>query len=86
MIDTNSDQYKMFENLWNGKTPKGLNVNKKNSFRSRMKNSCHQEGFEYSKVNSYLIHSGLSKKLDEDAIIKNDIKITSPPRRHLRKF
>ena len=86
MIDTNSDQYKIFENLWNGMTPKGLNVNKKNSFRSRMKNTCHQEGFEYSKVNSYLVYSGLSKKLDEDAIIKNDIKITSPPRRHLRKF
>ena len=86
MIDTNSDQYKIFENLWNGKTPKGLNVNKRNSFRSRMKNSCHQEGFEYSKLNSYLVHSGLSKKLDADTIIKNDIKITSPPRRHLRKF
>ena len=86
MIDTSSDQYKNFENLWNGKTPKGLNVNKRNSFRSRMKNSCHQEGFEYSKLNSYLVHSGLSKKLDSDTIIKNDIKITSRPRRHLRKF
>jgi len=28
----------------------------------------------------------LSKKLDPDTIIKNDIKITSPPRRHLREF
>ena len=54
MIDENSDQYKIFDNLWQGKTPKGFNINKKNSFRSRMKNSCHQEGLEYSKINSYL--------------------------------
>ena len=86
MIDESSELYKIFDNLWQGKTPKGFNINKKNSFRSRMKNSCLQEGFEYSKINSYLVYSGLSKKLDEDTIIKNDIKITSPPRRHLRKF
>ena len=86
MIDESSEQYKIFDNLWQGKTPKGFNINKKNSFRSRMKNSCLQEGFEYSKINSYLVYSGLSKRLDQDTIIKNDIKITSPPRRHLRKF
>ena len=86
MIDENSNQYKIFDNLWQGKTPKGFNINKKNSFRSRMKNSCHQEGLEYSKINSYLVYSGLSKRLDQDTIIKNDIKITKPPRRHLRKF
>ena len=86
MIDESSELYKIFDNLWQGKTPKGFNINKKNSFRSRMKNSCLQEGFEYSKINSYLVYSGLSKKLDQDTIIKNDIKITSPPRRHLRKF
>ena len=86
MIDESSEKYKIFANLWHGKTPKGFNINKKNSFRSRMKNSCHQEGLEYSKINSYLVYSGLSKKLDHGTIIKNDIKITSPPRRHLRKF
>ena len=86
MIDESSEQYKIFDNLWQGKTPKGFNINKKNSFRSRMKNSCLQEGFEYSKINSYLVYSGLSKKLDQDTIVTNDIKITSPPRRHLRKF
>ena len=86
MIDENSEQYKIFDNLWQGKTPKGFNINKKNSFRSRMKNSCHQEGLESSKINSYLVYSGLSKRLDQDTIIKKDIKITSPPRRHLRKF
>ena len=78
MIDENSDQYKIFDNLWQGKTPKGFNINKKNS--------CHQEGLEYSKINSYLVYSGLSKRLDRDSIIKNDIKITKPPRRYLRKF
>ncbi len=86
MIDKNSEQFKNFEYLWEGKTPKGINISKKNSFRSRMKNSCQQEGLEFSKINSFLVFSGLSKKLDADFIIKNDIKITSPPRRHLRDF
>lgn len=86
MIDKDSEQYKLFQGLWEGKTPKGINISKKNSFRSRMKNSCNQEGLEYSKVNSFLVFSGLSKKLDADSIIKNDIKISTPPRRHLRKF
>ena len=86
MIDKNSEQYLNFEELWEGKTPKGVNINKKNSFRSRMKNSCHQEGLEFSKLNSFLVYSGLSKKLDDDAIIKNDIKVSNPPRRHLRNF
>ena len=86
MIDKNSEQYLKFEELWEGKTPKGVNINKKNSFRSRMKNSCHQEGLEFSKLNSFLVFSGLSKKLDDDTIIKNDIKVSNPPRRHLRNF
>ena len=86
MIDKNSEQYLKFEELWDGKTPKGVNINKKNSFRSRMKNSCHQEGLEFSKLNSFLVYSGLSKKLDDDIIIKNDIKVSNPPRRHLRNF
>ena len=86
MIDKNSTQFKNFEGLWEGETPEGINVNKKNSFRSKMKNACQQEGLEFSKINSLLVFSGLSKKLDPDTIIQNDIKITSPPRRHLRKF
>ena len=86
MIDKNSEQYLKFEELWEGKTPKGVNINKKNSFRSRMKNSCHQEGLEFSKLNSFLVYSGLSKKIDDDTIIKNDIKVSNPPRRHLRNF
>ena len=86
MIDKKSEQYLKFEELWDGKTPKGVNINKKNSFRSRMKNSCHQEGLEFSKLNSFLVYSGLSKKLDDDTIIKNDIKVSNPPRRHLRNF
>ena len=86
MIDENSEQFKNFDILWKGETPKGININKRNSFRSRMKNSCQQEGLEFSKVNSFLVFSGLSKTLDPDTIIKNDIKITTPPRRHLREF
>ena len=86
MIDKNSEQFKKFDSLWEGVTPKGININKKNSFRSRMKNSCQQEGLEFSKINSFLVFTGLSKNLDPDSIIKNDIKITTPPRRHLRDF
>ena len=47
MIDKNSQEYVQFEKLWNGITPKGNNISKKNSFRSKMKNSCHQEGLEF---------------------------------------
>tara|TARA_Y100001970_G_scaffold18460_2_gene20734 strand:- start:2508 stop:2768 length:261 start_codon:yes stop_codon:yes gene_type:complete len=86
MIDKNSKKYLQFEKRWNGVTPKGTNISKKNSFRSLMKNNCQQEGFEFSKVNSYLIYSGEYKNLDDDTLVKNDIKLTRPPRRHLRKF
>ena len=50
MIDKDNEQYKLFEGLWEGKTPKGINVSKKNSFRSRMKNSCNQECLELSLI------------------------------------
>ena len=86
MIDKESEEYIQFEKLWKGITPKGVNVSKKNSFRSRMKNSCSQDGMEFSKINSFLVYSGKSKVLDSDTILKGDVKITTPPRRHLRKF
>ena len=86
MIDKDSQEYKQFQNLWDGITPKGKNISKKNSFRSRMKNSCQQEGLEYSKINSFLVYSGHSKKIDPNTIVKGEIKISKPPRRHLRKF
>ncbi len=85
MIDKNSQEYIQFERLWNGITPKGNNISKKNSFRSKMKNTCHQEGLEFSKINSFLIYTGNSK-IDPNTIVKGDVKITHPPRRHLRKF
>ncbi len=86
MIDKNSQEYKQFEKLWNGVTPKGINVSKKYSFRSKMKNTCHQEGLEFSKVNSFLVYTGNSKPIDPNTILKGDVKVTNPPRRHLRKF
>ena len=86
MIDKNSQEYKQFEKLWDGVTPKGINVSKKNSFRSKMKNTCHQEGLEFSKVNSFLVYTGNSKPVDSNTILKGDVKVTNPPRRHLRKF
>ena len=86
MIDKKSATYLQFEKLWDGITPKGKNHSKKGTFRSRMKNSCQQEGLEFSKVNSYFIFSGASKKLDSDTRMDGDVKISKPPRRHLRKF
>jgi len=86
MINKESEEYIQFEKLWKGVTPKGVNVSKKNSFKSRMKNSCNQEGLEFNKVNSFLVYSGKSKVLDSDTIMKGEVKITKPPRRHLRKF
>ena len=84
MINKESQEYLQFEKLWNGKTPKGINTNKKNSFRSKMKNSCHQEGLEFSKINSFLVYTGNSKPVDPNTIVKGDVKVTKPPRRHLR--
>ena len=86
MIDKESEEYKQFEKLWEGVTPKGVNITKKNSFRSKMKNSCNQEGLEFSEVNSFLVYSGKSKVLDADTITKGEVKVRTPPRRHLRKF
>ena len=86
MIDKKSVPYLQFDKLWEGSTPKGINHSKKDTFRSRMKNSCQQEGLEFSKVNSYYIFSGDSKKLDSDTQLIGDVKVSKPPRRHLRKF
>ena len=86
MIDKKSDEYVQFEKLWDGITPKGNNVSKKNAFRSKMKNSCHQECLEFSKINSFLVYTGNSKPVDPNTILKGDVKVTNPPRRHLRKF
>ena len=84
MIDKESDQYIQFEKLWNGKTPKGFNTNKRDSFRSKMKNSCQQEGVEFSKINSFRVYSGELRELDSNTHKVGDVKVTKPPRRHLR--
>ena len=84
MIDKNSEQYIQFDILWNGKTPKGVNKNKKDSFRSKMKNSCQQEGVEFSKINSFRVYSGELRELDSNTHKVGDVKVTKPPRRHLR--
>ena len=84
MIDKESDQYIQFERLWNGKTPKGVNTSKRDSFRSKMKNSCQQEGVEFSKINSFRVFSGELRALDSNTHRVGDVKVTKPPRRHLR--
>ena len=84
MIDKNSEQYKQFDNLWNGVTPKGSNISKKNSFRSKMKNSCQQAGLEFCKVNSFRIFTGKPRKSSSETYKVGDVKVTKPPRRHLR--
>ncbi|MED6305939.1 MAG: hypothetical protein VX898_03310 [Candidatus Thermoplasmatota archaeon] len=84
MIDKNTEQYKQFGKLWSGDTPKGINISKRNLFRSRMKNSCQQEGIEFSKINAFRIFSGEIKALESDTTKIGEIKVTKPPRRHLR--
>ena len=84
MIDKDSEQYIQFDRLWNGKTPKGINNSKKDSFRSKMKNACQQGGLEYSKINSFRVFSGELKELDSDTYKVGEVKVTKPPRRHLR--
>tara|TARA_Y100000588_G_C13747518_1_gene708312 strand:+ start:301 stop:561 length:261 start_codon:yes stop_codon:yes gene_type:complete len=84
MIDKDSEQYIQFERLWNGKTPKGINNSKKDSFRSKMKNACQQEGIDFSEINAFRVFSGELRELDLDTYKVGDVKVTKPPRRHLR--
>jgi hypothetical protein len=84
MIDKDSTQYKQFSKLWEGETPKGINITKRDFFRSKMKNSCQQEGIEFSKINSFRVFSGEIKELGSDTQKIGDVKVTKPPRRHLR--
>jgi hypothetical protein len=84
MIDKEKKEYIQFENLWSGTTPKGTNSSKRDTFRSRMKNSCQQQGIGFSKINSFRIFSGEIKALDSDTHKVGDVKVTKPPRRHLR--
>jgi len=84
MIDKDSNQYRQFSRFWEGKTPKGVNITKRDLFRSKMKNSCQQEGIEYSKINSFRVFSGEIRALGSDTQKVGDVKVTKPPRRHLR--
>ena len=84
MIDKDSNQYKQFSRFWEGETPKGVNITKRDLFRSKMKNSCQQEGIEYSKINSFRVFSGEIRALSSDTQKVGDVKVTKPPRRHLR--
>ena len=84
MIDKDSIQYRQFSKLWAGETPKGTNITKRDVFRSKMKNSCQQEGIEFSEINAFRIFSGEIKELGSDTQKVGEIKVTKPPRRHLR--
>ena len=84
MIDKTTEQYKQFDKLWSGLTPKGVNTTKRASFRSKMKNSCQQEGLEFSKINSYIVFSGEIRNIGDDTRTVGEVKVQKPPRRHLR--
>ena len=84
MIDKDSNQYKQFSKLWAGEPPKGVNITKRDVFRSKMKNSCQQEGIEFSEINAFRIFSGEIKELGSDTQKIGDVKVIKPPRRHLR--
>jgi hypothetical protein len=49
-----------------------------------MKNSCQQEGIEFSEINAFRIFSGEIRDLASDTRKVGEVKITKPPRRHLR--
>ena len=84
MIDKDSAQYKQFSKLWTGEAPKGVNITKRDLFRSKMKNSCQQEGIEFGEINAFRIFSGEIKELGSDTQKVGEVKVTKPPRRHLR--
>ena len=84
MIDKDSNQYRQFSKLWTGETPKGVNITKRDVFRSKMKNSCQQEGIEFSEINAFRIFSGEIKELGSDTQKVGEIKVTKSPRRYLR--
>ena len=84
MIDKDSAQYKQFSKLWIGETPKGINITKRDLFRSKLKNSCQQEGIEFGEINAFRIFSGKIKELGSDTKKVGEVKVTKPPRRHLR--
>ena len=84
MIDKTSEQYKQFDKLWSGESPKGVNTTKRALFRSKMKNSCQQEGLEFSKINSYIVFSGEVRNTGDDTRTVGEVKVQKPPRRHLR--
>ena len=49
-----------------------------------MKNACQQEGIEFSEINAFRIFSGAIKELSSDTQKVGEVKVTKPPRRHLR--
>ena len=49
-----------------------------------MKNACQQGGLEFSEINAFRVFSGELKELDTDTYKVGEVKVTKPPRRHLR--
>ena len=79
-----SEKERQFEKLWKGETPKGINPQKRNAFRSRMKSDCQQLGLRYTKVNSRRIYLGELARDDDEITRVGEVRVRHPPRRHLR--
>ncbi len=75
---------RQFRRLWRGRTPKGYNRQKKQSFRSLMKNACQQAALDFTRYNARRIYMGEIENIDPDEIRFGDKRIRRPPRRHLR--
>ena len=73
-----------FRRLWRGETPKGYNRQKKEAFRSKMKNACQQSGLEFTNYNARRLYMGEIENFDPNEIRFGDKKLYLPPRRYLR--
>ena len=81
---SSSEKKRQFERLWKGETPKGINPQKRDEFRSKMKSSCQQLGLRFSKINSQRIYLGETGANDDEITRVGEVRVRHPPRRHLR--
>lgn len=79
-----SEKEQQFERLWKGLTPRGLSLQKRREFRSKMKSACQQLGYDFDKHNARLYFSGRLNEDDEEQSRKDKFKSYKPPRRFLR--
>ena len=81
-----TEKEKQFERPWKGLTPRGLSLQKRREFRSKMKSACLQLGYDFGKHNSRLYFLGRLDEDDDEKPRKGIVKSFKPPRRFLRNI